>query len=248
VLELNVARFVLRRDKNFTARRNHLRAYRGRGRYPVYGTIVRPLPRSYKNRLLAATPPDKVCRWKVGKRTIRALIFENLVEKEAKPGAASFQCVVILDPKYKDPLVLATNLKATAYAIWCLYRDRWPIEQVPLAAKQMLGAEHSFVFGNDSRVRLPELALLAGNLLSYVSASFPPVSTGFWDRCARPTCGRLRRKLLRLNFSDLPVPEGQIRKKASVSAHLPKGVKAHRRQKTQPTAEQLFHAAWFTGK
>jgi len=248
VLELDIARFVLRRDKNFTARRNSLPAYKGRGRYPEYATIVRPLARSYGKRWLAATPPDKVARWKVGKRTIRALIFENLVEKEAKPGAASFRCVVILDPKYKDPLVIATNLQVTAYALWCLYRDRWPIEQVPLAAKQMLGAEQSYVFGPDSRVRLPEVALLAGNLLSYVAASSQAVGTGFWDRCARPTCGRLRRRLLRLDFLDLPVPEGQMRKKASVTAHLPKGVKAHRRKKTQPTADQLFCAAWFTGK
>lgn len=248
MLELGVASFVLRRDKNFTARRNYLPAYRGRGRYPEYGPIVRPLPRSYKDRFLSATPPDKACRWKVGRRTLRALVFENLVEKEAKPGAATFRCVVILDPRYKDPLVLATNLKVTAYALWCLYRDRWPIEQVPLAAKQMLGAERSFVFGQDSRVRLPELALLAGNILSYVAASSQALSCGFWDRCARPTCGRLRRQLLRLDFSDLPAPEGQIRKKASVTAHLPTGIKAHRRKKSQPTAAQLFCTAWFTGK
>ena len=248
VLALGVARFVLRRDKNFTARRNSLPAYSGHGRHPEYGLIVRPLARSYGRRWLAASAPDKVCRFKVGRRTIRALVFEDLVEREAKPGSPSFRCVVILDPKYKEPLVLATNLMITAYALWCLYRDRWPIEQVPLAAKQMLGAERSFVFGNQSRLRLPELALLAGNILSYVAASSPPVSSGFWDRCARPTCGRLRRKLLRLDFSDLPVPEGQIRKKASVTTHLPKGVKAHRRQKSQPTAAQLFWAAWFTGK
>jgi hypothetical protein len=114
-----------------------------------------------------------------------------------------------------------------------LYRDRWPIEQLPQAAKQMLGCERAFVFGQESRLRLPELALLAGNLLSYVAATSQPVATGFWDRCARPTCGRLRRVLARVHFSELPVGEGQLRKKASVTAHLPKGVKAHRRQKAQ---------------
>ena len=75
------------------------------------------------------------------------------------------------------------------------------------------GAERSFVFGKESRFRLPELALLAGNMLSYVAACYQAIATGFWDRCARPTCGRLRRALARLNFSDLAFPQGQIRKK-----------------------------------
>ena len=124
----------------------------------------------------------------------------------------------------------------SAYAIWRLYRDRWPIEQLPLAAKQMLGAERSFVFGKQSRLRLPVLALLAGNILSYVAAGSWAVPTGFWDRAARPSCGRLRRWLLRLHFCELPLPEGQLRKKQSVTAHLPKGVEGHRRHKavTEP--------------
>jgi hypothetical protein len=67
--------------------------------------------------------------------------------------------VVIHDPRYRAPLVLATNLLVSAYAVWCLYRDRWPIEQVPLAAKQMLGAHRAFVFGAARRYRLPDLAL-----------------------------------------------------------------------------------------
>jgi len=37
--------------------------------------------------------------------------------------------------------------------------------------------------------------------------------------------------LLRVDFSEIPVPEGPLRKKASVTAHLPKGVQGHRRQK-----------------
>jgi hypothetical protein len=231
LLACGVARFVVRRDKNFTARRNHLPAYLGHGRPAEYGERVRPLPRRYAHHWLPATPPDKTARWKVAGRTLRALIFENLVASDCRPGTPSFRCVVIVDPHYKEPLVLATNLPVSAFALWRLYTDRWAIEQVPLAAKQMLGAERTFVFGAESRYRLPELALLAGHILSYVAASAAPVASGFWDRCARPTCGRLRRVLLRLHFSELPVPQGQLRKKASVTAHLPKGVRAHRRQK-----------------
>lgn len=95
----------------------------------------------------------------------------------------------------------------------------------------MLGCERAFVFGQESRYRLPELALLAGNVLSYVAATSPPIASGFWDRAARPTCGRLRRALGRLNCAELPVWEGQLRKKISVTAHLWTGVRAHRRQK-----------------
>src|SRR5438128_435928 len=42
----------------------------------------------------------------------------------------------------------------------------------------MLGAERSFVFSHEARYRLPELALLAGNFLSYVAASVPAVAPG----------------------------------------------------------------------
>jgi hypothetical protein len=107
----------------------------------------------------------------------------------------------------------------------------------------MLSTEQAFVFGQASRVRLPPLALLAGNLLSYVAQTSAPVASGFWDRCARPTCGRLRRVLNRAPFSELPVPEGQLRKKNSVTAHLATGVKGHRRTKAVSEPERVAKAA-----
>lgn len=225
--------FVARVRKNFTARRNQIPVYKGYGRPPVYGEKVRPLSRQRAGKKTKATKPDAVARWKDGKHTLRAHWFENLVESDQEPGAETFRCAVIFDPRYQEPLILVTNLPVSAYALWRLYRDRWPIEQLPLAAKQMLGCERAYLFAEESRQRLPELALLAGNLLSYVAATSEPIATGFWDRCARPTCGRLRRLLSRVHFSELPLPEGQLRKKQSVTAHLPKGVKAHRRQKAQ---------------
>jgi hypothetical protein len=227
------ARFVVRGRKNFTARRNFLPAYKGKGARPKRGDRVRPLPRCYRGKTLAATQPDRTLSWYHQGRRIEAALFENLVLSDAPLESARFTCVVIRDPRYKEPLVLVSNLSVTAYVVWQLYRDRWPIAQMPLAAKQMLGAERAFVFGPESRYRLPELALLAGNLLSYVAATSQPLATGFWDRCARPTCGRLRRTLSRVQFVDLSVPEGQFRKKASITAHLPKGVRGHRRQKAE---------------
>jgi hypothetical protein len=232
--------FVVRGPKNFTARRNFLPAYPGKGRPADSGDVVRPLARTYNGKTIPATPPDAVLEWTEGEHTIQALLFTDLVASDAKPGSPSFRCVVIIDPRYREPLVLVTNLPVSVseQEVRGLYRDRWPVEQMPLAAKQMLGAARSFVFAPDSRTRLPQLALLAGNVLSYVAATSAPVATGFWDRQCRPTCGRLRRVLSRLHFSDLAleaVEEGlgrQVRKKASVTEHLPKGVEAHRRTKT----------------
>jgi hypothetical protein len=231
-LSLCVGRFVMRTDKNFTARRNELPPYRGSGRRPEFGVRVRPLPRSYRGKRIAATKPDRTIERTIQHRQVRIDVFENLVRADARPGAPSFRCVVIRDPRYNEPLVLVTNLSVSAETVYRLYRDRWPIEQLPLAAKQMLGAERAFVFGAESRWRLPELALLAGNVLAYIAAVSKPVASGFWDRCSRPTCGRLRRTLHRVDFSDLPLPDDQLRKKASVTEHLPKGVLAYRRQAT----------------
>jgi hypothetical protein len=100
-----VPRFVARVARNFTARRNVLPAYKGRGRCPVYGERVRPLPRTRKGKTLAATPPDATTHWVVAGRTIQAQVWENLVLSTAKPGAPAFRCVVIHDPRYQEPLV-----------------------------------------------------------------------------------------------------------------------------------------------
>jgi hypothetical protein len=231
-----IPRFVARVARNFTARRHRLPPSKGRGRCPSYGARGRPLPRTRQGQLLAAPPPDTTAHWVVAGRLIRAQVWENLVLANAKPGAPAFRCVVIHDPRYQEPWVVATNLPVSAYALWRLSRDRWPIAQAPVAAKQMLGAHRAFVFGGESRSRLPELALLAGNPLAYVAATAAAVATGFWDRQCRPTCGRWRRVLLQVHFSEVPVPAGALRKKASVTGHLPKGVQGHRRRKGSPTS------------
>ena len=231
LLTEGVPRFVARVARNFTARRHVRPASKGRGRYAASGERVRPWPRTHKDKTLAATPPEAAAQWVVAGRLIQAQGWNNLVLSTAKPGAPAFRCVVIHDPRDQAPWVLATNLPVSAYALWCLSRDRWPVAQVPLAAKQMLGTHRAFVCGGESRHRLPEWALLAGNVLTYVAATSVAVATGFWDRYCRPTCGRLRRVLLRVDFSELPVPAGPLRKKASVTGHLPTGVGGHRRQK-----------------
>ena len=80
--------------------------------------MVRPLARQYKGKNIAATKPSATAKWKVGHHWVRAGIFEDLVLSDAKPGRPTFWIVVILDPRYKKPLILATNRALTAYALW----------------------------------------------------------------------------------------------------------------------------------
>ena len=123
-----------------------------------------------------------------------------------------------------------TALPLTGAQLQAFYLDRWPIEGLPLTAKQMLGAARQFVFAPESRQRLPELALVAGAILMYIAATQPAVPTGFWDRTPQPTAGRLRRVLSAVHCADLQELPEQLRKKQSLTAHLPKGVLGHRRQ------------------
>jgi hypothetical protein len=228
--------FVARLRENATARRGYLTEPSGAGRHPIYGRVVRPLAHTYKKHTLAATEPDEEATFMDGRHCVRLSIFRGLVSYKHTPGSPEFTIVVARHPRFEHPLVLATNLSVSGEAVWRLYHDRWPIEQIPLAAKQMLGCQRQYVFAKESRWRLPELAMLAGNLLSYVAANSKPVASGFWDRNAKPTCGRLRRVLERLDFSKLAPQEGQLRKKNSVTAHLKTGVNAHRRHKTTAMA------------
>lgn len=161
-------------------------------------------------------------------------VWNNLIlpHEEPSPEAKSFHVAAVYDSRYKEPWLLACPIALTGPAWHGLYRDRWPIEQVPLAAKQMVGASRQFVFAQESRYRLPEsLSLLAGSILTYQSAILLAISTGFWDRHPQPTAGRLRRALAEKPFSEsYPLP-ARLRKKESVFAHLPKGILVHRRQK-----------------
>jgi hypothetical protein len=56
-------RYGVRAPVNCTARRAALPAYPGQGRPPVRGALVRPLPRPYTGRTMAATPPDRHATW-----------------------------------------------------------------------------------------------------------------------------------------------------------------------------------------
>lgn len=230
--QARLAGYVLRLAKNFTARRNVPAPKKPKGRPPVYGQWVRPLARTYDGRQIAATPLDQVVTWEEQGRRIRAEIWTDLVLPGVVPDPQNetFQVVAIHDPLYSDPWLLATDLPLEPATVKALYQDRWPVEQIPLAAKHMVGAHRQFVFAPESIQRLPELALLAGSIQSFLAATLPVRPTGFWDRQPRRTPGRLRRALFgRLFPSSYPLP-ARIRKKRSVTEHLPKGVAGHRRK------------------
>jgi len=238
VLAVGATAWVARERKNFTARRATPPPYAGHGRPPTRGALVRPLARRYRGRRLAATPPDVRVTWEEAGQTVRAEGWQALVLPDAPADQPPFDVWAIHDPAYPQPWLLVTPLPIPARAVRDLYRDRWPVEQVPLAAKQMLGAARQFVHAPETCQRWPELSLLAGTILSYVAATLPAVPTGFWDRRPRPTPGRLRRWLTGWPFPQaFPFP-ARLREKRSVSAHLPKGNWGqHRRRGTPaPTA------------
>jgi len=228
--EAQIERYVLRLATNFPARRNSIAPHSGKGRKPVYGQRIRPLAHHYKDKTLAKSLPDRNGTWSEAGRQMRAEIWEGIVlpDMTLYEQAKTFNVYAIYDPAYTTPWLLATSLKLKAATVKAIYQDRWPVEQIPLAAKQMVGAHRHLVHTDESIQRLPELALLVGSILTFLAATAPLAPTGFWDRQPKRTPGRFRRSLMGKPFpQSYPLPE-QLRKKASVMAHLPKGILAVR--------------------
>ena len=148
---------------------------------PNRGAIVRPLGRIRKGKLLEASLPDETYLLTTNGRELRVEIWRNLVRADQKPSPKNetFDIYVFHDPQSMTPWVLATPLKLKPESVHQIYADRWPVEQVPLSSKQMLGAHRQFVHNPECVQRLPEITLLAGSILSFLAASFPPVPTGF---------------------------------------------------------------------
>jgi hypothetical protein len=178
------ARFVLRLGTNCTARRPELPDYKGRGRPPTKGILVRPLTRKWRDRTLPATPPDVTHTFVFEGRTITACGWPDVMRADlhVADDHERYAIWVFADPLFKTPLVLGTNLSVTAEVVFNLYLDRWPVEQVPLVAKQLLGCQRQFVFAHTSCWRLGELALLVGNILTWLAVLLPPQPSGYWDR------------------------------------------------------------------
>lgn len=237
--EAGVGRYLVREAKTVTARRTTPPPYRGRGRVPTGGTLVRPLARTSRGRRIAATPADWVTTWPEGATVVRAAGWADLLLVDGHPGAPRFRIVAIHDPRWTEPLLLASPLALPARVVRDRSRDRWPVEQLPLAAKQLIGAARQFVSAPETCQRLPELALLAGSILTDAAATQPARPAGFWDRRPLPTPGRLRRVLAQAPFpQDFPLP-ARVRRKYGVTDHLPTGFWGQRRHPKAAPAPPL---------
>lgn len=109
------------------------------------------------------------------------LLWENLLLPGVVPheDAQTFHVSAIHDPAYRTPWLLATPLTLRPITLKAIDADRWPVEQIPLSAKQMLGAHRQFVHAAESIQRLPELALWVGSILSFLAATFPVCPRAF---------------------------------------------------------------------
>jgi len=235
--EAGIDRYVLRLATNFTARRNYLPVHI-LGRKPTYGLSVRPLLRKRKGKTIKATTADETYTFAENGHEIRVELWRKLILNKVVPNDdnKTFDVYAIYDPDFDQPWLLATPVTLKPENVRAIYKDRWPVEQIPLSAKQMVGAHRQFVHNPESVQRLPELALLVGSVLSFVAATFPAMPTGFWDREPKRTPGRLRRQLAGKSFPKDDQISGRLREKKSVTGHLPKGNLARSQKIAQAAA------------
>jgi hypothetical protein len=235
LLENGCKAMVMRRPKNMTLRRSEAAVYKGRGRKPTQGEVVRPFAHTYKGKVLPTTPPDETQTWQEmynGEEvTVKADVWRGVLPMPQKDWTAEqrklvkqsvWTTVVAHHPGFKEPLVILMTVDFTAHQARQVVRGRWGIEQPPLVAKQLLGGHRQFVHDPDMCFRLPELVFVAGAALTCLAATSDPIPTGWWDQSPKPTAGRLRRALSKVALPDL-APPAQLREKNSITVQLPKG-------------------------
>ncbi len=202
--------------------------------------VLRPLARQHGDKVLPASEPDqrhiivdeadveiKIEVWSSVYLLERHL---DRVEDEAqkcKLRQLPLKVVAIHHPDFKNPLLLGTPvIELTAQSLQAIYPERWPIEGIPQAGKYILsgGGGRHYVHHPTAITRLPALSMIFGSLFKYLAAISPPFRSGFWDRAAKPTYGRLMKHLKKVG---LPI-SSQLSKKASSTAHLRHGYEAVR--------------------
>jgi hypothetical protein len=210
---------------NCTIRRNILSEAKKRGRHPEYGQLIRPLARIWKDRTIAATPPDSRKRFRFEGRLIEVLSWYDVVSSDQKVDLANktFDLFVFIDPLYENPMILATNIKAKPQTLLSLYVDRWPVEQPPQTTKQMIGLQRQYVSHPVSCKRLPHLGLLVGNILTYLAAVLPPIPTGFWDRHPKKRPVAYGANWLAVIFQSLPWRTHDFGKSSLLQPTCPRG-------------------------
>ena len=226
--------FLTRGRANLTGARGDIPPYSGTGRPPTRRPeLVRPLPGTWKEKVLPATPPDEVQVFTKDARTIRAEIYRQVFVRESVGQALEdtlsaealhrvrntpLNIIVLYDPAYKTPALYVTDvLSLQAADIYAIYPCRWPIELIPQTGKTLLGGGTEFVHSSTSSARLPFLVMVMAVVLNVSAACIPPLPTGYWDRKPTVTPGRLAKHLMKVG---LP-PPSHLSKKNSPTSHLP---------------------------
>jgi len=109
----HMPRFVVRLNRNCTARRNQLPTqHAGRGRPLAYGALVRPLARSYKGHSLPATTADVTTQFHLSGPHHHRPRWRDVVRSDQKvvTDQATFTIWVYADPLYRAPFVLGHQL------------------------------------------------------------------------------------------------------------------------------------------
>jgi len=75
--------------------------------------------------------------WTEADVVLRAAFWDDLALPDAAGEGATLTVAALDDPRYHDPLLLGSSLPLSAPALRAFSADRWPVEQLPLAAKQM---------------------------------------------------------------------------------------------------------------
>ena len=237
MVKSGITQIVLRRPKNITLRRSTPAAYKGVGRHPIYGDLIRPMERHRKEHVIPASAPDAECSWQESQMdgsviTLTVKLWRNVIptpqagwsaEDLEVINAMTWTAFAIQHPKYDEPMIVLSTVDLSAPQVHQVVHHRWGVEQPPLVAKQLLGLHRQFVWHPQMRFRYPELSLLAAGILTYSAACVTlPTPTGWWDRHPAPTAGRLRRLLIKVDWRKLPL-HPRLREKNSVTAHLLKG-------------------------
>ena len=244
-LASGVSRCLIRLAKNITfgataGKVPERTAERGRTPTQYKADIVRPLKRKHGKKILPATEADEshtfmnedgleivVDIWNKLYFLERQLKKVSNKRKKKILRHTAIKVMAIHDPRYDEPLLIGTPLlELEPEAAPKLYVARWPVEGLPQTGKYILsgGGGTHYVHHLTAMKRLPVLSLLFGSLLKYVAATSPPIRTGFWDRAAKPTYGRLLRQLKKVG---IPLSR-QLFKKKSFTAHFFVGYEAVR--------------------
>ena len=234
LLENGCKAMVMRRPKNMTLRHAEVAVYKGRGRKPTQGEVVRPFVRTYKGKVLPATPPDETQTWqemyKGEEVTVKADVWRGVLPMPQKDWTAEqrklvkqtvWTTVVAHHPGFKEPLVILMTVDFTVHQARQVVRGRWGIEQPPWSPNKCWAVIASLFTTPTcaSSARTHFCCRRGFNLPRRHKRSHPNGLVGqapkTYRRSATP-------RIIQSCFARF-IPPAQLRQKNSKTVHLPKG-------------------------